>query len=124
MQSLKSTGAMVIDEAHRAVSAMYEKLLSRAESICGPDLFPICGLTATPGRAGITSYGDTIKLVDRFETYLIKPELGGRVRAQASQRARPDRRREPQDRWRSRISGCARPLAHACVCVAPQAHAA
>jgi len=50
---LKDTGAMIIDEAHRAVSSMYDILLRRSEYFCGPDLFPICGLTATPGRAGI-----------------------------------------------------------------------
>ncbi|HEX4954954.1 MAG TPA: DEAD/DEAH box helicase family protein [Thermoanaerobaculia bacterium] len=73
---LKDTGAMIIDEAHRAVSAMYDTLLDRAEKICGPDLFPICGLTATPGRAGLNSSQEIVKLVDRFEVYLIKPELG------------------------------------------------
>jgi superfamily II DNA or RNA helicase len=73
---LKDTGAMIIDEAHRAVSAMYDTLLGRAEEICGPDLFPICGLTATPGRAGLNSSEETVKLVGRFEVYLVKPELG------------------------------------------------
>lgn len=73
---LKDTGAMIIDEAHRAVSAMYDTLLDRAEEICGPDLFPICGLTATPGRAGMNSSEETVKLVGRFEVYLVKPELG------------------------------------------------
>ena len=46
---LKDTGAMIVDEAHRAVSPMYDTLLDRAEEICGPDLFPVTGLTATPG---------------------------------------------------------------------------
>jgi superfamily II DNA or RNA helicase len=73
---LKYTGAMIIDEAHRAVSAMYDTLVDRAEAVCGPDLFPICGLTATPGRAGLNSSEETLKLVDRFEVYLVKPELG------------------------------------------------
>ncbi len=72
---LKDTGAMIIDEVHRAVSPMYDVLLDRAEEICGHDLFPICGLTATPGRAGINREEETVKLVNRFETYLIKPEL-------------------------------------------------
>ncbi|MCS6866998.1 MAG: DEAD/DEAH box helicase family protein, partial [Gemmata sp.] len=78
---LKDTGAMIIDEAHRAVSAMYDKLLDKAEQVCGPDLFPICGLTATPGRAGLNSSEETIKLVGRFEVYLIKPELGEQYEA-------------------------------------------
>jgi superfamily II DNA or RNA helicase len=73
---LKDTGAMIIDEAHRAVSPMYDTLLDKAEEMCGPDLFPICGLTATPGRAGMNSFEETAKLVGRFEVYLVKPELG------------------------------------------------
>jgi DNA repair protein RadD len=73
---LKETGAMIIDEAHRAVSSMYDKLLDRAEEICGHDLFPVCGLTATPGRAGLKQTEQTVKLVGRFEAYLVKPNLG------------------------------------------------
>ncbi len=70
---LSDTGAMIIDEAHRAVSRMYNGLLDAAERIRGgSDLFPICGLTATPGRAS----PDTEKLVGRFEAHLIKPDLG------------------------------------------------
>jgi superfamily II DNA or RNA helicase len=75
---LKETGAMIIDEAHRAVSPMYDILLDSAEEICGSDLFPICGLTATPGRAGLNRAQETVKLVGRFEAYLIKPKLGAR----------------------------------------------
>ena len=73
---LQSIGVMIIDEAHRAVSAMYDGLLSKAEVIWGKDLFPICGLTATPGRAGMLGASETVKLVDRFEAHLIKPNLG------------------------------------------------
>ena len=69
---LSNTGAMIIDEAHRAVSQMYNGLLDAAEKRCGSDLFPICGLTATPGRSG----QETVELVKRFEAYLIKPDLG------------------------------------------------
>ena len=69
---LSNAGAMIIDEAHRAVSQMYTGLLDTAEKICGSDLFPICGLTATPGRPD----QETDKLVGRFEAYLIKPDLG------------------------------------------------
>lgn len=68
---LSNAGAMIIDEAHRAVSQMYTGLLDTAEKICGSDLFPICGLTATPGRPN----QETDKLVGRFEAYLIKPDL-------------------------------------------------
>ena len=67
---------MIIDEAHRAVSHMYDVLLDQAKKIRGPDLFPICGLTATPGRAGLYGAEETIKLVDRFDAYLVKPALG------------------------------------------------
>ncbi|TVM00168.1 MAG: hypothetical protein CV087_15320 [Candidatus Brocadia sp. WS118] len=73
---LRDTGAMIIDEAHRAISQMYDTLLDRAEVLCGSDLFPVCGLTATPGRAGLYRTQETDKLVGRFEAYLIKPELG------------------------------------------------
>ncbi len=73
---LKNTGAMIIDEAHRAVSPMYDSLLNKAEELCGQDLFPICGLTATPGRAGLNREEETNKLVERFQMYLVKPDLG------------------------------------------------
>jgi superfamily II DNA or RNA helicase len=73
---LRDTGAMIVDEAHRAVSQMYDALLDRAEAICGSDLFPVCGLTATPGRAGLNRTQEIVKLVGRFEAYLIKPKLG------------------------------------------------
>ena len=73
---LSNTGAMIIDEAHHAVSQMYNGLLDTAEKICGSDLFPICGLTATPGRAGLHSDQETDRLVGRFEAYLVKPDLG------------------------------------------------
>ena len=69
---IAGTGAMIIDEAHRAVSTMYSGLLELAEEKCGSDLFPICGLTATPGRAN----NETERLVGRFDAYLIKPDLG------------------------------------------------
>lgn len=55
---------------------MYDTLLDRAVEICGPELFPICRLTATPGRAGLQGSAETTKLVGRFEVYLVKPELG------------------------------------------------
>lgn len=73
---LKDTRAMIVDEAHRAVSQMYDNLLDAAEQICGSDLFPVCGLTATPGRTGLNRAQETVKLVGRFEAYLVKPDLG------------------------------------------------
>jgi DNA repair protein RadD len=73
---LKDTGAMIIDEAHRAITPMYDLLFTKAKAICGENLFPICGLTATPGRAGLNQAQDTVKLVGQFEYYLIKPDLG------------------------------------------------
>jgi len=72
-EMLIDTGAMIIDEAHRAVSHMYDVLLKKAKEICGRDLFPICGLTATPG---LNHTEKTVKLVGRFEAYLVKPDLG------------------------------------------------
>jgi len=73
---ISKTGAMIIDEAHRAISSMYVNLIKRAMELCGDDLFPICGLSATPGRAGINYNEETKKLVDMFSKYLIKPQLG------------------------------------------------
>lgn len=73
---LQNTGVMIIDEAHRAISKMYIDLFKRAKVICGEELFPICGLTATPGRSGIQSNNETIELVEQFEANLIKPQLG------------------------------------------------
>lgn len=71
LEILKNCGAMIIDEAHHAAAPIYRALISKAKEICGPDLFPICGLTATPGR----SNDETTNLVDQFQAYLIKPEL-------------------------------------------------
>jgi superfamily II DNA or RNA helicase len=55
---------------------MYDDLLDAAEQICGNDLFPVCGLTATPGRTGLNHAQETGKLVGRFQAYLVKPDLG------------------------------------------------
>lgn len=73
---LANTGVMVIDEAHRAVTEMYDVLLDRAEELVGPELFPICGLTATPGRSGADPVSETLRLVGRFEAHLLTPDLG------------------------------------------------
>src|SRR5699024_6356389 len=64
---LKNCGAVIIDEAHHAAAPSYGVVFDRAKELVGEDLFPICGLTATPGR----NNDETVKLVDRFEAYLI-----------------------------------------------------
>src|SRR5690606_4030181 len=50
---LPKIGAIIIDEAHRASSNMYTKFLDKLTEKQGPDLCPICGLSATPGKAGL-----------------------------------------------------------------------
>ncbi len=70
----------MIDEAHRAVTQMYDVLLDRAEQLVGPDLFPICGLTATPGRSGVDTASETQRLVGRFDAHLLTPDLGPEYR--------------------------------------------
>ncbi|KGA96684.1 hypothetical protein AJ85_17960 [Alkalihalobacillus alcalophilus ATCC 27647 = CGMCC 1.3604] len=71
-EMLRHCGAMIIDEAHHAVAPMYSLLLEKAEELVGPKLFPICGLTATPGR----NDEQTVNLVNKFEAYLIQPKTG------------------------------------------------
>ena len=71
---LERTGAMIIDEAHRSVTPMYSFLFEEAKKVCKKDLFPICGLTATPGRNPLGVH-DTNMLVDLFQAELIKPQL-------------------------------------------------
>lgn len=75
---LSRTGAMIMDEAHCAVTGMYDLLLDEAIRLCGDELFPFCGLTATPGRSGFGEEraNQIEKLVDRFSANLIKPDLG------------------------------------------------
>ena len=68
---LKNCGAVIIAEAHHATAKSYQVLFERAQELVGKDLFPVCGLTATPGR----NNGETINLVDQFEAYLIHPTL-------------------------------------------------
>ncbi len=65
-------GALIIDEAHRATSPMYESLYLFSKKINGEDMFPICGLTATPGRI------DTSNLSRLFQYNLITPNLGSK----------------------------------------------
>mgnify|MGYP002863918965 CR=1 FL=1 len=47
---IDNCGACIIDEAHRAVTMMYNKFYEYSQAIRGEKMFPICGLTATPGR--------------------------------------------------------------------------
>ncbi|WP_394578736.1 DEAD/DEAH box helicase [Cytobacillus firmus] len=68
---LANCGAMIIDEAHHATTKSYELLFNKCKELAGEDLFPICGLTATPGRGN----EETMNLVNQFEAYLIHPEL-------------------------------------------------
>jgi DNA repair protein RadD len=68
---LANCGAMIIDEAHHATTKSYELLFEKCKEMAGEDLFPICGLTATPGR----SNEETMTLVNQFEAYLIHPQL-------------------------------------------------
>lgn len=75
MKILQHTGAMIIDEAHRASTAMYDELLKLAKQVTKGNMFPICGLSATPGRTKIEEEGH--KLINRFEANLIVPEFEG-----------------------------------------------
>ena len=69
---VKKTGAIIIDEAHRAATQMYTDFFRFCNQHHSPTLFPICGLTATPGR----SFDDTPRLVSLFESKLFTPTLG------------------------------------------------
>lgn len=68
---ITNCGAMIIDEAHHATAASYNELFKYAEQMVGEDLFPICGLTATPGR----NMDQTTMLVEQFEANLICPDI-------------------------------------------------
>ncbi|MBD8032917.1 DEAD/DEAH box helicase [Solibacillus merdavium] len=68
---IRNCGAMIIDEAHHATAASYNDLIDYAKRIVGEDLFPICGLTATPGR----NMDQTSILVEQFQANLIRPKL-------------------------------------------------
>ncbi len=72
---LTNTGAMIIDEAHRASTAMYDALFERASMLTNNQLFSVCGLSATPGRNTIISDNEVDKLVNRFQMNLITPEF-------------------------------------------------
>lgn len=75
-QIFSNCGAMIIDEAHRSTTMMYETLYSKARDIRGENIFPICGLTATPGRAV-----DSYELSKLFKLKLVTPELGDEFKA-------------------------------------------
>ncbi|WP_078596335.1 DEAD/DEAH box helicase [Evansella clarkii] len=68
---LKHCGAVIIDEAHHATANSYKLVFDKARELVGEKLFPICGLTATPGR----SNDETVDLVNQFEAYLIHPTI-------------------------------------------------
>ena len=74
---LANTGAMIIDEAHRATTLMYDSLLQEAKHVTEEKLFPICGLSATPGRNTIIDDSEVNKLVEMFQMNLITPEFSG-----------------------------------------------
>ena len=67
---IENCGTCIIDEAHRAVTSMYENFYNHAEKIRGEKIFPICGLTATPGRND-----DPHKLPTRFKYNIHKPDI-------------------------------------------------
>ena len=68
---ISKTGSVIIDEAHRAATDMYKSFFDYCKELHSEDLFPVCGLTATPGR----SFDDTPRLVDVFESTLFTPTL-------------------------------------------------
>lgn len=72
---ISNTGAMIIDEAHRASTMMYDVLLNEAKYLTNNKLFPICGLSATPGRNTIITEDEVNKLVERFQMNLITPKF-------------------------------------------------
>ncbi|MFD3156740.1 DEAD/DEAH box helicase [Haloimpatiens sp. FM7330] len=72
---LSNTGAMIIDEAHRASTMMYDVLFKEANYLTNNKLFSVCGLSATPGRNTIISENEVDKLVNRFQMNLITPEF-------------------------------------------------
>lgn len=70
---VSKTGSIIIDEAHKSAAKSYIDFFDFCkEQSKSPDLFPICGLTATPGR----SFGKTQLLAKLFEYKLFTPSLG------------------------------------------------
>lgn len=70
VELIKNCGACIIDEAHQAVTTMYNRIYDFGKSIRGDEMFPICGLTATPGRGD-----DSTKLPSFFRYQLETPNL-------------------------------------------------
>lgn len=70
VELIKNCGACIIDEAHRAVTKMYNKFYELGLAIRGNNMFPICGLTATPSRKD-----DVTKLPTFFRYHLETPNL-------------------------------------------------
>lgn len=70
---LSNTGAMIIDEAHRASTKMYDVLFDEANKLTDGKLFSVCGLSATPGRNTVISDNEVDKLVNLFQMNLITP---------------------------------------------------
>lgn len=68
---ISNCGALIIDEAHRATTPMYQKVYEYSQMLNGEPMFPICGLTATPGRNG-----DSVDLSQLFQYKLYTPDLG------------------------------------------------
>lgn len=67
---IENCGACIIDEAHRAVTMMYNTFYEYSQRIRGEKMFPVCGLTATPGRTD-----DITKLTRFFVFRLVTPDL-------------------------------------------------
>ena len=67
---IEKCGACIIDEAHRAVTMMYNTFYEYSQKLRGEKMFPICGLTATPGRTD-----DITKLTKFFVFRLVTPKL-------------------------------------------------
>ncbi|MBQ3877780.1 MAG: DEAD/DEAH box helicase family protein [Prevotella sp.] len=73
---IENCGACIIDEAHRAVTMMYNTFYAYSQRIRGEKMFPVCGLTATPGRT------DDITQLTRFFVYrLVTPLLPAKYQA-------------------------------------------
>ena len=67
---IENCGAVIIDEAHRAVTSMYELFYKYSSQIRGEKMFPICGLSATPGRTD-----DINRLIKLFRFQLVTPQI-------------------------------------------------
>lgn len=67
---INNCGACIIDEAHKAVTKMYNTFYEYCQLLRGKKMFPICGLTATPGRTD-----DITKLTKFFIFRLVTPTL-------------------------------------------------